>query len=106
MQAPSATPRLLLTLGLICHVFPGIHFVPGLQTPLWVCLACPIVLGMLVPFAFNGVLGELAQHLCDLYQLPTDECNELWCVPLFLTISEQSTTTKHAAAEVISRPSI
>ena len=51
------------------------------QTPLWVCLACPIVLGMLIPFALNSVLGEVAQHLCDLYQMPTDECNELWCGP-------------------------
>jgi hypothetical protein len=48
------------------------------QVPLWFCIGCPVVLGMLAPFVFNFGLGAIAQQLCDHYQLPTDECNELW----------------------------
>ena len=33
---------------------------------------------MLAPFAFNFGLGALAQQLCDHFQLPADECNDLW----------------------------
>ncbi|KAK9815211.1 hypothetical protein WJX72_000045 [[Myrmecia] bisecta] len=48
------------------------------QIPLWWCLACPIVLGMLAPFLFNFGLGALADLVCTRYQLPSDECNDLW----------------------------
>lgn len=48
------------------------------QVPLWFCVACPIVLGLLAPFAFNLGLGAVAEELCEHYKLPSEECNELW----------------------------
>ena len=33
---------------------------------------------MLSPFAFNLGLGEVADFLCELYSLPTEQCNDLW----------------------------
>ncbi|KAK9792738.1 hypothetical protein WJX73_002341 [Symbiochloris irregularis] len=48
------------------------------SVPLWFCIACPIVLGLLAPLLFNGALGQAAELLCSHYQLPQDECSELW----------------------------
>ena len=48
------------------------------QTPLWFCITCPIVLGMLFPFAFNFGLGAIADELCTYYNLPADACTQLW----------------------------
>lgn len=48
------------------------------QVPLWFCIGCPIVLGMLFPFAFNFGLGAIADELCTHYNLPADECTQLW----------------------------
>lgn len=48
------------------------------QVPLWFCIGCPIVLGMLFPFAFNFGLGAIADELCTYYNLPADECTQLW----------------------------
>ena len=48
------------------------------QVPIWFWIACPAVLGLLAPFLFNFGLGEGAELLCQLYQLPEDECADLW----------------------------
>ncbi|KAL0029490.1 hypothetical protein WJX77_011580 [Trebouxia sp. C0004] len=48
------------------------------QIPLWFCITCPIVLGMLFPFAFNFGLGAIADELCTYYNLPADACTQLW----------------------------
>ena len=48
------------------------------QIPLWFCISCPIVLGMLFPFAFNFGLGAIADELCTYYSLPADACTQLW----------------------------
>ena len=48
------------------------------QIPLWFCITCPIVLGMLFPFAFNFGLGAMADELCTYYNLPADACTQLW----------------------------
>ncbi|KAL4423026.1 hypothetical protein ABPG77_002060 [Micractinium sp. CCAP 211/92] len=47
-------------------------------TPLWWCITCPIVLGMLAPFVFNYGLTAAAEALCAQLQLPDDTCNDLW----------------------------
>lgn len=47
-------------------------------TPLWWCIACPIVLGMLAPFLFNFGLTYAAETLCAQLQLPDDACTDLW----------------------------
>ncbi|KAL4428293.1 hypothetical protein ABPG75_002382 [Micractinium tetrahymenae] len=47
-------------------------------TPLWWCITCPIVLGMLAPFIFNYGLTAAAEALCAQLQLPVDTCNDLW----------------------------
>ena len=46
--------------------------------PVWFCLACPIVLGLLAPFVFNLGFGAVAEAACEHYQLPSEECNDLW----------------------------
>lgn len=48
------------------------------QVPLWFCIACPVVLGMLAPFVVNGGLALLASAACSHWQLPAEECNDLW----------------------------
>jgi len=48
------------------------------QIPLWFCITCPIVLGMLFPFAFNFGLDAIADELCTYYNLPADACTQLW----------------------------
>lgn len=49
-----------------------------LQVPLWFCVACPAVLGLLAPLVINAGLGALADAACRHWQLPSDECNDLW----------------------------
>lgn len=49
------------------------------QVPIWFCVACPAVLGLLAPFFFNFALGELADAACVRFNLPQDACTELWC---------------------------
>ena len=46
--------------------------------PVWFCVACPIVLGLLAPFVFNLGFGAVAEAVCEHYQLPSEECNDLW----------------------------
>ena len=48
------------------------------RQPLWWCLTCPIVLGLLAPFVINFGLTAAAEQLCAALQLPADECSELW----------------------------
>ncbi|BDA49926.1 hypothetical protein COCOBI_15-0540 [Coccomyxa sp. Obi] len=48
------------------------------QVPVWFCVACPLVLGLLAPFVFNLGLTAVAQAVCEHYSLPDDQCNELW----------------------------
>ncbi len=49
-----------------------------LQVPVWFCIACPIILGLLAPFVFNLGFGAVAEAVCEHYQLPQQECNDLW----------------------------
>lgn len=49
------------------------------QVPVWFCIACPVVLGLLAPFVFNLGSGAVAQAICDYYSLAQDECNDVWC---------------------------
>lgn len=53
-----------------------------MQVPVWFCVACPIVLGLLAPFVFNLGLTAAAEAVCQHYSLPDDQCSELWCAPL------------------------
>lgn len=48
------------------------------QVPVWFCIACPIILGLLAPFVFNLGFGAVAEAVCEHYQLPQEECNDLW----------------------------
>ena len=48
------------------------------QVPVWFCIACPIILGLLAPFVFNLGLGAVAEAVCEHYQLPQEDCNDLW----------------------------
>lgn len=54
----------------------GIAF--AYQVPLWFCVVCPAVLGLLAPLVINGGLGALANAACQHWQLPPDSCNDLW----------------------------
>lgn len=51
----------------------------GMQVPVWFCMACPLVLGLLAPFVWNLGLTAAAEAVCQHYRLPDDQCNELWC---------------------------
>eukprot|EP00195_Chlamydomonas_chlamydogama_P016048 CAMPEP_0202890416 /NCGR_PEP_ID=MMETSP1392-20130828/825_1 /ASSEMBLY_ACC=CAM_ASM_000868 /TAXON_ID=225041 /ORGANISM="Chlamydomonas chlamydogama, Strain SAG 11-48b" /LENGTH=349 /DNA_ID=CAMNT_0049573977 /DNA_START=63 /DNA_END=1112 /DNA_ORIENTATION=- len=42
--------------------------------PLWFCILCPAVLGLLAPLAINFGLGQLAGVICDTMKLPDDQC--------------------------------
>jgi hypothetical protein len=55
------------------------HRWPGAQVPIWFCVACPAVLGLLAPLVINAGLGALADTACRHWQLPAEECNDLWC---------------------------
>ena len=57
----------------------------GAQVPVWFCVACPLVLGLLAPFVFNLGLTAVAQAVCEHYALPDDQCNELWYAVLINT---------------------
>lgn len=48
------------------------------RQPLWWCLTCPIVLGLLAPFVINFGLAAAAEQLCAALQLPAEECSDLW----------------------------
>lgn len=48
------------------------------RQPLWWCLTCPIVLGLLAPFVINFGLTAAAEQLCAALQLPSEECSDLW----------------------------
>lgn len=46
--------------------------------PLWFCIACPTILGLLAPFALNFGLTAAAEQVCQHFQLPNDQCTDLW----------------------------
>jgi hypothetical protein len=48
------------------------------RQPLWWCLTCPIVLGLLAPFVINFGLTSAAEQLCASLELPAGECSDLW----------------------------
>lgn len=48
------------------------------QMPVWFCIACPTVLGLVAPFIFNFGLTSAADALCHQMQLPGQECQDLW----------------------------
>jgi len=48
------------------------------RQPLWWCLTCPVVLGLLAPFVINFGLAAAAEQLCAALQLPSEECSDLW----------------------------
>ena len=48
------------------------------QLPLWWCIACATVLGLLSPFIFNFGLTAAADALCASMKLPDDACSDLW----------------------------
>eukprot|EP00884_Botryococcus_braunii_P023572 jgi/Botrbrau1/989/Bobra.114_1s0029.1 len=50
----------------------------GGQVPIWFCVACPAVLGLLAPFVINAAFAELADAACVRFDLPQDACIELW----------------------------
>ncbi|KAL6760651.1 hypothetical protein V8C86DRAFT_2549522 [Haematococcus lacustris] len=45
--------------------------------PLWFCVACPVVLGLLAPLLINIGLNQLAGQLCTNMDLPDDQCFDL-----------------------------
>ena len=47
---------------LVRYVLPGALLAAvGSQIPLWFCIACPVVLGLLAPFIFNAGTCILSQ---------------------------------------------
>ena len=48
------------------------------QLPIWFCIACPTILGLVAPFLFNYGLTAAAEQLCRQMQLPGQECEDLW----------------------------
>ncbi len=46
--------------------------------PLWFCIACPTVLGLLAPFVFNFGLTAAAEQVCQHLALPDEQCADLW----------------------------
>ena len=50
----------------------------GYQTPIWFCVACPAVLGLLAPLIINAGAGAVANAACEHYSLPDADCAELW----------------------------
>ena len=56
----------------------------GYQLPLWWCIACPTVLGLLAPLVINASAGAVANAVCDHYHLPAADCANLWCAALRL----------------------
>lgn len=55
----------------------------GYQVPLWFCVACPVVLGLLAPLIINAGAGAVANAACEHYKLPDADCAELWCALQF-----------------------
>lgn len=49
------------------------------QVPIWFCVACPVVLGLLAPLVINAGAGAVANAACEHYHLPDADCAELWC---------------------------
>lgn len=45
--------------------------------PLWFCVLCPAVLGLIAPLAINLGLGDLAGVICSRMQLDDDQCFDL-----------------------------
>ena len=60
------------------HLRMSRYYVAYVQVPVWFCIACPIILGLLAPFVFNLGFGAVAEAVCEHYQLPQEECNDLW----------------------------
>ena len=50
----------------------------GYQLPVWFCVACPAVLGLLAPLLINAAAGGMANAACEHYHLPQADCAELW----------------------------
>jgi len=49
-----------------------------LSLPMWYCISCPIILGMLLPFAFNFGLTDAADEACSALNLTDEQCQSLW----------------------------
>lgn len=56
------------------------------QVPLWFCIACPVILGLLAPFVFNLGLAAAAEELCAALELPAGECEDLWWAAFALAL--------------------
>lgn len=50
----------------------------SLSLPMWYCISCPIILGMLLPFAFNFGLTDAADEACSALNLTDEQCQSLW----------------------------
>ena len=50
----------------------------SMSLPLWYCISCPIILGMLLPFAFNFGLTDAADEACSALNLTDEQCQSLW----------------------------
>lgn len=48
------------------------------QVPLWWCIACPTILGLLAPLIFNYGLAAAAEQVCTALELPAEACADLW----------------------------
>ncbi|KAK9832820.1 hypothetical protein WJX81_004405 [Elliptochloris bilobata] len=46
--------------------------------PLWFCIACPVVLGLLAPLVLNAGCAAAAEAACKHYKLPDEDCATLW----------------------------
>jgi hypothetical protein len=54
--------------------------------PLWFCLLCPAVLGLLAPFVLNWGLTSAAEELCAALALPAGDCADLWWAAFALAL--------------------
>ena len=50
----------------------------GYQLPVWFCVACPAVLGLLAPLLINAAAGAVANAACEHYHLQPYDCADLW----------------------------
>ena len=76
---------------LVAYVVPGALLVAvGSQVPIWFCIACPVVLGLLAPFIFNAgdsiavIYVQLCAHSLQIYYCIFPSGRYLPCVGSFL----------------------
>lgn len=71
----SSTVANLVAAAVITAGMTAVH--TTMSIPYWWCVSCPIVLGLLLPFAFNFGLIGAANEACSLLHLEQDACTDV-----------------------------